>query len=179
MGNKNDIKNLIIRIKSDLPGYGMGFWRAYFTVPGFKYTVNHRICYYLTKSKLLYPFWFFQWLRMKHFTYKFGIQTAWNVQLPPNFVISHFGGINFFPKECGEKIYLRQGVTVGNNKRGGEGSGHPILGSNIEFGANSVIAGPIKVGNNVVIGAGAVVVHDVPDNCVVAGVPAKVIKRIQ
>jgi serine O-acetyltransferase len=36
--------------------------------------------------------------------------------------------------------------------------------------------GPVKIGNNVTIGAGAVVVKDIPDNCVVAGNPAKIIK---
>ena len=43
--------------------------------------------------------------------------------------------------------------------------------------ANAVVAGGITVGNNVTIGAGSVVLKDVPDNCLVAGVPAKIIKE--
>ena len=43
--------------------------------------------------------------------------------------------------------------------------------------ANSVVFGNIKIGNNVTIGAGSVVTKDIPDNCVVAGNPARIIKR--
>lgn len=52
----------------------------------------------------------------------------------------------------------------------------PVIGSNVTLGANVVIIGGIRIGNNVVVGAGSVVVNDVPDNAVVAGNPAKVIK---
>lgn len=167
----NSLKNLIKKIKSDLPRYHLSFFRAYMTVPGFNYTTNHRICYYLSQKWYLKPLWFLQWLKMKHKTYYYGIQTAWTFDLPEDFVIAHFGNITFFPESCGEHIYLRQGVTVGNS-----GKGNPHIGNNVEFGANSIVVGPIKIGNNVIIGAGSVVTKDVPDNCVVAGVPAKIIK---
>lgn len=52
----------------------------------------------------------------------------------------------------------------------------PVIGNNVVIGAKATIIGDIHVGNNVVIGAGSVVVKDVPDNCVVAGVPARKIK---
>lgn len=174
---KNDsLKHLVALIRGDLPAYALPFWRAYLTVPGFHYTCNHRFCYYLYQKRWLRPLFVLQWWRMKHLTYKYGIQTSWMMDLPEHFTIAHFGGITFFPKSCGKNLYLRQGVTVGNNRR--RGGGHPEIGDNVTFGANVVVAGPIKIGNNVVIGAGAVVVKDVPDNCVVAGVPAKVIKQI-
>jgi serine acetyltransferase len=54
----------------------------------------------------------------------------------------------------------------------------PIIGNNVTMGAGSMIIGDITIGDNVVIGAGAVVVKDVPDNCVVAGNPAKIIKKL-
>ena len=53
-----------------------------------------------------------------------------------------------------------------------------MIGDQVTVGANVIIIGKITIGNNVVIGAGAVVVKDVPDNCVIAGNPAKVIKSI-
>jgi len=169
---KNDsIKNLIYKIKTDLRRYHLGFFRAYFTCPGFNYTVNHRICYYLAQKWWLKPLWFLQWLKMKHKTCYYGIQTSWLMDLPEDFTIAHFGGITFFPEKCGDHVYLRQGVTVGNG-----GGGNPTIGEHVEFGANSIAIGPIKIGNNVMIGAGAVVTKDVPDNAVVAGVPAKIIK---
>lgn len=55
----------------------------------------------------------------------------------------------------------------------------PWIGDNVDFGANVTIIGNIKIGNNAVIGAGSVVVKDVPDNAMVAGNPAKIIKYIQ
>ena len=54
----------------------------------------------------------------------------------------------------------------------------PVIGNNVSLGANVVIIGDVKVGNNVVIGAGSVVVKDIPDNSVVVGNPAKVIKML-
>lgn len=62
-------------------------------------------------------------------------------------------------------------TTLGNT-----GKGRPTIGNNVELGANVTIIGKVNIGNNVTVAAGAVVVKDVPDNCVVAGVPAKVIK---
>ena len=53
----------------------------------------------------------------------------------------------------------------------------PIIGDNVEICAGARILGPVRIGNNVIIGANAVVVKDVPDNCIVAGVPAHIIKE--
>ncbi len=50
------------------------------------------------------------------------------------------------------------------------------VGDNCYFGTGCTILGPVIIGNNVMVGAGAVVTKDIPDNCIVAGVPAKVIK---
>lgn len=63
-------------------------------------------------------------------------------------------------------------TTIGkaNGKR-------PIIGDNVTCGANVSIIGDITIGNNVTIGAGSVVVKSIPSNCVVAGVPAKIIKQ--
>ena len=47
----------------------------------------------------------------------------------------------------------------------------------MSLGANVTMIGPVHIGNNVTVAAGAVVVKDVPDNCMVAGVPAKIIKQ--
>ena len=55
------------------------------------------------------------------------------------------------------------------------------LGQGTRFGYGGIgvakVLGPIRIGDNVVVGANAVVIHDVPANCVVAGVPAKIIKE--
>ena len=53
----------------------------------------------------------------------------------------------------------------------------PKIGNHVMVGAGATVLGPVIIGDNVQIGAGAVVVKDVPDNCVVIGVPARIIKR--
>lgn len=54
-----------------------------------------------------------------------------------------------------------------------------VIGDDVWIGANSVILPGVTLGSHVVVAAGAVVTKDIPDNCVVAGVPAKVIKQLE
>ena len=74
----------------------------------------------------------------------------------------------------GENCLIGQGVTIGGKSGWYE---VPIIGDNVEISAGARIIGPVRIGNNVIIGANAVVIKDVPDNCVVAGVPAHIIKQ--
>lgn len=76
-------------------------------------------------------------------------------------------------REVGEYCWINQQVTIGYN--GGEA---PVLGDNTHICANSVVIGGITLGEGAVVGAGAVVTHDVPPYTVVAGVPAVPIKRM-
>jgi len=52
----------------------------------------------------------------------------------------------------------------------------PVIGEGCFIGARAIILGNITVGNNVKIGAGAVVIRDVPDNCTVVGIPARIVE---
>ena len=74
----------------------------------------------------------------------------------------------------GKKCMIGQGVTIGGKSGWYE---VPIIGDNVYISAGARIIGPIAIGSNVIIGANSVVVKDVPDNCIVAGVPAKIIKE--
>lgn len=78
-----------------------------------------------------------------------------------------------------ENVMIRQHVTIGNNGKKGQSVLAPKIGNNVMIGAGECVWGNISIGNNVVIGANAVVLKDVPDNRVVVGVPAKVIKHLQ
>lgn len=169
------LKETIRLIKSDLPRYAEPFWKAVLFVPGFKYTFHHRLCYYFYCHWYTKPLFLIWWLYMKHLTYLLGIQTAWNISLPENFVIAHFGGITFFPESCGKNVYLRQGVTVGASNLGNHQK-HPRIGDDVIFGANAVIVGDIEIADGTVIGANSVVTKSTPPNAVVAGIPAKIIK---
>ncbi len=74
----------------------------------------------------------------------------------------------------GSYVNIGQQVTIGGR------SGKkilPIIGNHVFIGAGAKILGDVTIGNNVTIGANSVVIKDVPDNCVVAGVPARIIKK--
>ena len=66
------------------------------------------------------------------------------------------------------------GVTIGGRK-GIETV--PVLGQDVVVGCGATLLGPISIGDGAMIGAGAVVLHDVPVGATVAGVPARVIKE--
>lgn len=83
-------------------------------------------------------------------------------------------GIVLHPKaKIGKNVLIGQQVTIGGRSKIYE---VPIIGDNVLIGAGAKILGDVVIGNNVVIGANAVVVKSVLDNCVVAGVPANIIK---
>ena len=75
----------------------------------------------------------------------------------------------------GKNVTVRHNTTIGIAKEGGN---CPIIGDNVTIGANVVVIGSIKIGRNSIIGAGSVVIKDVPENAVVAGNPAKIINTI-
>lgn len=75
----------------------------------------------------------------------------------------------------GRNCRIFQNVTIAK-KNGLTKENAPRIGDNVKIFSNACIIGDITVGNNVIIGAGAVVVKDVPDNTVVVGNPARVIK---
>lgn len=68
--------------------------------------------------------------------------------------------------------FIQHGVTIGENN-----GLSPVIGHNCFIGARAIIIGGITIGDNVRIGAGAVVVSDIPDNCTAVGVPAMIVKE--
>lgn len=76
-------------------------------------------------------------------------------------------------KSIGENCWINQQVTVGYNGQGEP----PVIGDWVMITCGAKVLGDIHIGNHVTVGANAVVIRDVPDNCVVGGVPAKIIKQ--
>ncbi len=74
--------------------------------------------------------------------------------------------------EVGDNCTIYQGVTLGGTGKH-TGKRHPTLGNNVMVGAGAKVLGPFKVGDNSKIAAGAVVLHEVPDNATAVGVPAR------
>ena len=94
------------------------------------------------------------------------------------FVLNHPYATIVNAQKIGSNFTVCQNTTVGN-KIHGRNDLVPIIGSNVSLGAGVIIIGDITIGNNVVVGAGSVVTKDVPDNCIVAGNPARIIKYLK
>ena len=77
--------------------------------------------------------------------------------------------------KIGKNCTMVSGVVFGN-KTEQEDNRPVVVGDNCYFGLDCKILGPVRIGNNVTIGAGAVVTKDIPDNAVVGGIPAKILK---
>lgn len=107
----------------------------------------------------------------------FGIYIGVSAKIGKALVIEHFGCIIVHGDSViGDHCVIRQGVTIGN-KNMDDPHGAPVLGNNVNVGAGAKIIGRVRIGNNVDIGANAVVIKDVPDNVVVGGVPAQILKQ--
>ena len=105
-----------------------------------------------------------------------GIELPCEVEIGHNFVIDHFGGIVISGyAKFGNNCRIRNGVVVGLQRV--DQPRAPVIGNNVDIGAGAKVLGAIKVGDDVVIGANAVVIRDVPDNCIAAGVPAVIKPR--
>ena len=105
-----------------------------------------------------------------------GIELPCEALVGRNFVIDHFGGIVISGyAEFGDNCRIRNGVVVGIRRVGDTAA--PMIGTNVDIGAGAKLLGPIRIGDNVLIGANAVVLCDVPDNCLATGVPATVKPR--
>src|SRR5438105_11887563 len=104
-----------------------------------------------------------------------GISIPAQCNIGPGLYIGHFGGI-FIDSRCllGENCNVAQGVTIGEGGRG-ELHGVPIIGDRVHIGANALILGKISIGNDAVIGPGAVVMNSVPACGVAVGNPARVV----
>jgi serine O-acetyltransferase len=100
-----------------------------------------------------------------------GIDLPCEAAVGRRFTIEHFGGIIVSgDASFGDDCVIRNGVTVGLRRTGVRGA--PQIGDRVDIGAGACILGPIRVGNDVAIGANAVVLTDVPDNSIAVGVPA-------
>ena len=129
--------------------------------------------YYKDKNLILYLWHFFRYKRLG-FKLK---MTIYPGTIGPGFRIYHAGDFVHIGQNVriGKNCTMLPGVVFGNRTE--EPEGRPVIvGDNCYFGLGAKILGAVHIGNNVTVGANAVVTKDVPDNAIVAGVPAKIIK---
>jgi serine O-acetyltransferase len=95
-------------------------------------------------------------------------------QIGPGLFIQHGRSTGVVVQEMGSNCWINQLVSIGFKDRN---SKPPIVGNHVVVFAGARIYGDITIGDNVIVGANAVVTKDVPPNCTVAGVPARILKR--
>lgn len=144
---------------------------------------------------ICYPgIWAVIWHRPAHWLYKHNMKlmARWLSQ-----IVRHRTGVEIHPgakigrrcfidhgmaiiigetAEIGDDCTIYQGVTLGGTGKD-VGKRHPTLGNNVMVSSGAKVLGPFTVGDNSKIGAGAVVIEEVPPNCTVVGVPGRIVKR--
>ncbi|MBK9421092.1 MAG: serine acetyltransferase [Flavobacteriales bacterium] len=139
-----------------------------------------RVAHGLRRSLLLFILFIPYFLFYRFFVeWLLGIELPWKTRIGPGFRVDHGQALvvndgTVFGSGC----TVRNSTTIGNkmNKEGGY-TRAPIFGDRVDIGANAVIIGAITIGNDVAIGAGSVVLKDVPANHIAVGNPARFIPR--
>lgn len=161
-------------IRQDFRAHGrklgsQGFWvMLVYRFGRWRYTIPSRL--------LRMPFSLAYRIMFKFVQVLTGIELPCEVRVGRNFVIDHFGGIvvSGFAR-FGDDCRIRTGVVVGLARV--DQPTAPVFGNNVDIGAGAKVLGPIVIGDNVLIGANAVVVKDVPSDSIVTGVPGRVRPR--
>jgi serine O-acetyltransferase len=136
--------------------------------PGFRAIKVYRFGHWLLgRSRFirlsLWPVYLFLYHIMKK---KWGIAIFPGAVVGSGFLIFHHGGIFVGPAVIGRNVTINHEVTIGEAGVGTH-RGAPTIGDNVLISPGAKLAGKIKIGNNVRIGANAVVQRDVPDNALV------------
>jgi serine O-acetyltransferase len=106
-----------------------------------------------------------------------GVEIHPGARIGGGFFIDHGMGVVIGETtEIGERCVLFHNVTLGGTGKH-KGKRHPTIGDNVMIGTGAIILGPVRVGNNVRIGANTfILMRDVPDNTTVAGTPGRIVK---
>ena len=171
MGLIRSIKNEIKVIRARDPAIHSNM--EVFLYPSFKVMLHYRIAHRLYKSG---HYFLARWVSQRGVR-KTGIEIHPGAVIGENFFIDHGNGVIIGETAVvGNNVTLYQGVTLGGTGKE-HGKRHPTIGDNVMISAGAKVLGSFKVGENSKIGAGSVVIEEVPPNCTVVGVPGRVVKR--
>jgi len=141
--------------------------------PCFHAILHHEIAHKLYLKK---HYFLARWISQKS-ARKTGIEIHPGAQIGKGLFIDHGHGVVIGETAIlGENVTLYQGVTLGGTGKE-HGKRHPTLGDNVMVSAGAKVLGSFTVGENSKIGAGSVVLREVPPNCTVVGVPGIVVKQ--
>ena len=144
-----------------------------FLYPSFKAILHYRVAHKLYKKK---HYFLARWISQRAVR-KTGIEIHPGATIGKGLFIDHGSGVIIGETaELGDNVTLYQGVTLGGTGKE-QGKRHPTLGDNVMVSAGAKVLGSFKIGENSKIGAGSVVLKEVPPNCTVVGVPGRVVKK--
>ncbi len=144
-----------------------------FLYPSFKAILRHRIAHWMYVRNWYYlARWYSQRTARKT-----GIEIHPGAHIGKGLFIDHGHGVVIGETAViGDNVTLYQGVTLGGTGKE-KGKRHPTIGNNVMISAGAKVLGSFTVGENSKIGAGSVVLTEVPPNSTVVGVPGRVVKR--
>lgn len=144
-----------------------------FLYPSFKAMIYYRISHKLYEGK---HYFLARWVSQKG-AHKTGIEIHPGAKIGKGLFIDHGHGVIIGETAViGDNVTLYQGVTLGGTGKE-HGKRHPTLGNNVMVSAGAKVLGSFTIGENSKIGAGSVVLAEVPSNSTVVGVPGRVVKR--
>ena len=144
-----------------------------FLYPSFKVMMHYRIAHKLYEKG--HYFWA-RWVSQRGVR-KTGIEIHPGAKIGKGLFIDHGNGVIIGETTIiGDNVTLSQGVTLGGTGKE-HGKRHPTIGNNVMISAGAKVLGSFTIGDNSKIGAGSVVLSEVPPNSTVVGVPGRVVKR--
>lgn len=152
----------------------IGFWKGFMTMPQFRFMFFFRLG---TRFSSIPVISLFFRIIIKFYSYRYGFQIYIPTKIGKGFYIGHHGTIVINAKTViGDYCNVTHNVTIGQISFG-KNKGTPIIGNKVWLGTGSVIVGGINIGSNVLIAPNSYVNFDVPDNSLVIGNPAKIIRK--
>lgn len=171
MGFFKRVKNEIAIVKERDPAIHSAM--EVFLYPSFKVMLHYRLAHKLYNRKM----YFLARYVSQRAARKTGIEIHPGATIGEGLFIDHGNGVIIGETTIiGNNVTLYQGVTLGGTGKE-HGKRHPTICDNVMISAGAKVLGSFTVGENSKIGAGSVVLEEVPPNCTVVGVPGRIVKR--